>query len=439
MPNALLLPLLTEKDPRESAEGGLDPLGLYSISDALAVKLVPGVRERQAHPRFLTSMAVSLAVCEGLDEQVASDDASTPRLVFEWYLVEGMVRAARNREDTAGVPGSLKARTAKEESMPLSARNYLKTPGVFGFHGIYRLLARSLGIEQDDRLGEAGFELLRVWEREQGLDGFSSAGGSGPGAVWRRRLRDAVEGGLAKAATARPAAWAGWGFFQTHLNIRQSGEREARFIADRLRTDVGGHRGDVLRFLSSKEGWQLWKSHADERTFHEGLRRLASPDLVLLLDAIAAYESFARLCHDAFDAVLVELTRNGSKTSASTLVALPAVMLAARRAPVVFETALGKLEPFDLTARFTENFASLAERCSAGEWLQRLDEHHRRIQRSKPPDPKNAWFERFDDGSLIIRPLYQREAGEDNQRRYVHAYRTASLALFAKDIHLVSA
>ena len=90
-------PLLTERDDAESSEGGIDPLGLYTIADALGVRLVPGVRERQSHPRFLTAMAVSLAVCGDPsfeDETVAVDGVSEPWMVLEWYLVEGIARGA---------------------------------------------------------------------------------------------------------------------------------------------------------------------------------------------------------------------------------------------------------------------------------------------------------------------------------------------------------
>ena len=40
------LPFLTVYDPIGTSEGSLDPLGLYLIADQLAMKLVPGVRER---------------------------------------------------------------------------------------------------------------------------------------------------------------------------------------------------------------------------------------------------------------------------------------------------------------------------------------------------------------------------------------------------------
>lgn len=203
--------------------------------------------------------------------------------------------------------------------------------------------------------------------------------------------------------------------------------------------DATGHRGELLRFLVSKPGWKLWSQHGDERAFHDAMRRQASAKLASLLDVIAAYETFARLCQDAFDDVLLELTLSSSKTSPKLLAALPSVKLACKRVPELFSEVVVKLEPFEQSPRFMQSFASLAERCSPIEWVERLAEHHRRVQRSKPPDGKNAWFERFDDGSLIIRPLYRRDDGGTHDERYVHAYRAGSLASFSRDLQLTPA
>ena len=118
----MLTPLLTEEDPAVSGEGTLDPLGLYAIADALAVRLVPGVWERQKHPRFLTATAVSLAVCGQIDEDtVAVDRASEPWQVFEWHLVEGLVRATDDSDQLRGLPGRDKAARALRDRVPLSA------------------------------------------------------------------------------------------------------------------------------------------------------------------------------------------------------------------------------------------------------------------------------------------------------------------------------
>lgn len=136
----LMAPVISERDVAPGTEGGIDPLGLAAIADRLGTRLVPGVRERQQHPRFLTAMAVSLAVSEAFEaDAVASDGVSEPWQVFEWYFVEGLVRTSRSVDAagsqvrnasrltndelpaTRGVPGSLKARQAFDEGVPLSA------------------------------------------------------------------------------------------------------------------------------------------------------------------------------------------------------------------------------------------------------------------------------------------------------------------------------
>src|SRR6185295_3447431 len=96
-----------------------------------------------------TAMAVCAAVCEGIEEQVAPDGVTPTFVVFEWLVVESFIRAA-SREDTIHTPGMLKARTAKDDGEPMSASAYLRIPTIFGFHGIYRPLARQAGIVDED-------------------------------------------------------------------------------------------------------------------------------------------------------------------------------------------------------------------------------------------------------------------------------------------------
>lgn len=38
------MPMLTEADPKVSAEGSIDPLGMYAIADALAVRMITAFR-----------------------------------------------------------------------------------------------------------------------------------------------------------------------------------------------------------------------------------------------------------------------------------------------------------------------------------------------------------------------------------------------------------
>jgi hypothetical protein len=158
----------------------------------------------------------------------------------------------------------------------------------------------------------------------------------------------------------------------------------------------------------------------------------------LLLDAIETYETFSRLCEDAFRDCLCELAlRGGTKTSPTALANIDAVKLASERIPDSFPEVMARLDPLNEAPRFCSAFASLSDRCTPAEWVERLFEHHRQIQKQKPPNGKNPWFERFDDGSLIIRPEYRDEEAGTHDGGYVHLYRTRSLLQFASDLGMI--
>jgi hypothetical protein len=438
----MFLPLLSEADPKTSAEGSIDPLGLYAIADSLGVRLIQGVRERQAHPRFLTSIAVSLAVCADFPEEtLARDGVSEPWQVFEWTFVEGMVRTAADATQLRGLPGQDKARQAVEDKAHLSARRYLKNPTVVGFHGVYRILARDIEVERADRLGEFGYGLVSTWEKEQGLEGFIGTG-SGPGKDARRQLLDAVRDGIEKGSVARSGGWAGFQFFSRHLDIRGAGRKESKLITQRLLDPSGGFRSDVLNCLTGSAGKELWSREREgkslsERRFHELLSKSAGARLKELLDGIGIYEQFSRLLQDAFDECLHFLSKNQKRILPTKLTGLEKVKHAAKKVPEIFNEVAERLAPFGHGARFQETFLSLSDRLPASEWVEKLLEHHCRIQQSKPPAGKAPWFDRFDDGSCMIRTAYLRDEFVSGEDRYVHAYRTRSLWSFAQDLGLV--
>ena len=116
------------------------PLGLYQVADQLAVQLVPAVRERMRRVRFLTAIAVGALVTEGMEDDPKFRDAS-PYLVWEWLVVEAIVRQMTVDDDIGGVPGRHMARRAIDQHGYLDAQSYLKVPRIFGFHGIYKRLA----------------------------------------------------------------------------------------------------------------------------------------------------------------------------------------------------------------------------------------------------------------------------------------------------------
>jgi hypothetical protein len=434
----MLIPVLSEYDPIELSEGSLDPLALYPIADRLAVKLVPGIRERQLHPLFLTAIAAGAHLCAAYDDDhVANDGQSPPWQVFEWYVVEGIVRAAKN--GITGLPGRLKASDAIRAGAHLSAARYLKTPNVFGFNGVYRLLARTLGIIDDNnRLGANGYELLVVWQEEEDMAGFVE-NTSGPGASFREKLRSAVADGLKNGRTSRSWGWDCWRTIYDHLRHDRNAPLESKLVSQWIMGEQGSLVGELYRKLLSPYGTQLWSDSRDEAVFHRHVISRCSYGLKELLDATVKYERFSRLLMNAFDALLRDLSASGSKSSFTSIADSSEVMKACRSIPDMYEDVERALDPHGSSADFHRYFAQFSVRQNPADWLNTLSQHHERIQKNKPPNGKMPWIDRFDADSVMVRVGY---ANRDDsniraETEYVHFYRTNSLWSFAQDLGLL--
>jgi len=437
---------LSAWDPAANTEGTIDPLGLYFIADSLGVKMIPGVRERMRHPRFLTLTAVSAAICSEFDEEtVAADQISPPWQVFEWHVVEGLVRGIKEDDRLSGVPGRDKVGRAIEDKVPVSARRYLKSPAVFGFHGVYRLLSRTLDVEVDGRLGESGYRLLGVWRDEQDLPGFYESR-SGKGSDLFRLWRDAVNHGLKAGAVDRSPSWQGWQRIADHLGPHDAGPKERRELVGLIVGLEKGFTREIVDFLRSPGGKEAYKEirqrneneHVwSERPFHEAIGREASVGLKELLQAVDAYERFARLLQDAFDDCLFIMSSQKSRSPAAALAESKLVRKAAAEIPEAFGNAADLLSSVEESPRFLQAFQFVAEKQPTKDWVQLLLEHHRKVQLAKPPNGKLPWVERFDDGSYIIRPGYLRDRGGLGDDSYVHMYRLGTLWSFSSDLGLV--
>lgn len=428
------LPKLSEYDPIRSAEGAIDPLGLYTIADRLAVRLVPGIRERMSHPRFLTAMTVGTVILRDYDEDaVSADGQSEPYLVYEWHAVEGIVRKRGDDPNLSGLPGVLKTRDCLRDRLHLSAPRYLKTPTVFGFHGVYRVLADNLNIIRDGFLDEAGYELLTAWEKEQNLTGFSN-GDHGPGASRRSQIQSAVYDGMKKGSIDRSGSWDGWNFFGSHLFPNEIPVYEAQILKRLLTTINPASRAQVIQFLTSNKGQSVFLKNQSEKEFHQALRLEVDTDTKQLLDAIGIYERFCRLLQDAFDDCLAAMTEKRGKINPSALSKTNGCMDACKNVPKIFEEVADRLSSYQQSDNFEESFGALSISTNSEEWTNTLLEHHIKTQRKKPPNGKNPWFERFDDGAVVIRPGYRRTEGRRYDDSYVHAYRTKPLWSFISDL-----
>lgn len=432
-----LVPLLSEFDPVSTSEGSLDPLGLYTISDRLASRLVPGLRERMSHPRFLTAIAVGVVVCSEFDEDVVAKDGVTPPYqVYEWYVVQAMVKTFKETDDVKGLPGRDKATQALKNNVPLCAENYLETASVFGFHGVYRTLAENIDITRSGRLGEVGDRLVRVWEIEQDLKGFYMQG-NGAGSSLRQVLTNAVNDGLKKGAVAREWYWSFNKIIAEKWAPYRAGSQELTLLFNTLCDETSSYRSQIIHFLISKEGTKCWvESESDnaENLFHKALIKHASLDLKELLECIQNYEKFARLLQDAFDDCLWYMSQKRGKTSLHELVNLDGIKKAHQLLPKLFTDVSGHLSQYYESGRFESLFGRFRENMDIKRWVELLLQHHVEVQEKKQPFGKNPWLFRLDDNSYAIRPLYCRDSKSRMDDSYVHAYRTRSLWSFMKDL-----
>lgn len=381
------LPFLTLPDPLVTGEGALDPLGLAMIAERLAEEMLPGLRARMSRLRFVTAIAVSTAVCEGLQDRYASDGVTTPHLVFEWLLVEAFVRAC-DYSAALGTPGIQKARDVRSRNDAMCARTYLKTPTVFGFHGVYKPLARHLDIIDDElRLADRGYELLKVWQSEQGLHGFiESTNGGGPGYSVKQMLRAAVADSLSANCVQRSDSWQGWQLLANHLAPTRMASEEAELVRHLLADPDGASRGEVCDLLfAAKERQGL----SEEQVTHSLLMPRAKGELKARLQTIVAYEKVGTALEEAFDWIRYLSTHSVGKPITRALFAQNvrvtqiAKNLAASIQGAESALAVSPLPIQQLFARLVESFAGVRD---AETLFEAVLDRHRCVQANKPPE-----------------------------------------------------
>jgi len=436
---AALLPFQTAFDPPQHAEGSLDPLGLYSTADTLGVRLAPGVRQRQSKPRYLTLALVGHTVCQGQLTELGASKGLPAWLVFEWLVVQSLVQRLTGTSELQGVPGRDKVQDTLKRGLSVCASNYLKTPSVFGFHGIYRVLGVKAGLfDSDGHLLDAGRRVLQAWEREQHLIGFT--GGHGPGREFRLAIERVVRNGLESGQLASPRSDLSR-LIADHLNPHRPGVIEQQvlwnslMLSDPLRKEYG-----IL--LTSVEGQADWHDvHHDEAAFHERIAQRASLMMRQLLATIRAFERLSRLLTDAFDEARWNLSNSGQLTDIAGLAQGEAMQRAASEAPSAFVETLRLLGETDYAARLRAERTLIwtGEAGSAERFAARLIAHHEAVQRAKPPNGKRPWFDTFGDGRIAIRPAYAPREYKPRDGIYVHAYRTDPIWSFALDLGRVDA
>jgi hypothetical protein len=430
---SVTLPFLTSYDPPGTSEGTLDPLGLYQIADQLAVTLVPAVRERMQRIRFLTAMTVGAVVTEGVESDPGQRDAS-PYLVWEWLVVEAVMRTLGDDRSVWGVPGTLVARRALDQHGYLDARSYLKTPRIFGFNGVYKRLAIHLGlVDVHLAAGPNAEGLVDAWAR--GLD----LGGPKDAKPLLLRWSEALRRSLGEKPPRTKAGWssATWAELANAFAPSAAKAREKRFLRDLL------YAPDDRRPGALPTIWQLQDEFDDdefrEELLHDRLEK-REPVYKALLDAIRAYEAFARSLQDAFDVLCAEAARLDAQGYAVTGIAGDGEFK--RNVKGLHErfeaahAALGEvtLTSLSIQSLFGERFGAFAEPMDVAACALTLCMHHEAVQRAKSADGKRPWFDRIGQDRIYIRHAYREARRESRTGRYVHAYRGWPIRRFHSDL-----
>ena len=430
------LPTLSEADPPIAGEGSLDPLGLAQIADRLAEHLLPGIRARMRRIRFLTASVVGAVASDDLFDVVPVDGVSSPSVCFEWLVLEAFARSKGNGSplESAGVPGSSKVREVLLRGNRLSARNYLKSPNVFGFTGVYLPLARHFHLLDDSRMPASNAaELLRAWEVDQDLRGFVDVTPRSAGARFREGLNRQVRDGLKAGHCVEKANGRLWQQICSSMHPLEPGNEERRVLSEWLTSQEDPVRSAIANVL-------LKEPEVDERMLVGILRSKPMPlEVLIRLAAIEAYEHLSWLLDTSFRQLrylsthqgisgLTEALATGDDTLAKIAGQLPGAM---RRAT----DALEEIDA-ELAILLGQRLGPFESKMNAGELAKKLMTRHEGVQSGKGPRGKRPWFDHHGQ-RWILRSLYSHIDEVDlTNPTFVHPYRLSSLQSFMKDLNL---
>jgi hypothetical protein len=430
----LTLPELSDPDPEVAGEGSLDPLGLAALADRLADELVPDVRARMSRIRFLTAVTVGAVVTEDLLDVPPGDGESLPSVCFEWLVLESFVRRQRQTHalDGTGIPGSSKASAVIAKQQRLTAANYLKTPRVFGFFGVYQPLARGLRLVDELRLpGERWPELTEAWEAASELEGFTDGTPRTPGGRFRRQLRDAAYEALVNGRCSIPESSPL--FFTIASSLKPAGARpgERRLLRDRLLSSETPMRAEVGHLVDGMEF----------ETEHQALRAIrsrASAELVARIDGVLLFERFAYLLDAVFRELCRVSTLQGSRpvqpndTSGNEVIDGAATQLAD-----AFARAAEALAPLDLAVPLEDQLGQFGERMTPAELTVAVMTHHERHQLLKPPRGKRPWFEEYGGGWVVRQPYRDGSTTTFTPNDvFIHPFRIETMCQFLEDLYV---
>jgi hypothetical protein len=378
--------------------------------------------------RFLTAMAVGAVATEPIYDAIAADGVSPAYLAYEWLVAEAIARdAALPRAATLGVAGIDKARSVVVRRAHMDSRSYLKTPKVFGFHGIYKRLARALDvIDANMLLGPAGDRLLRAWEEEQELPGFVDRVGGTTGGRLAATIEKAVSDALSNAHLTVSFSSHLWSKLVRPLRLDGALPQERELLMELLVDPDEPIRRELILRIRDLDGvvaeFEVVRALADA----------ASHPLSARLVAIDAYERVAEMLTAGLTTLQRVSTGHGTSPIAFDAVeSHPILVEAARELPAAVrevEHRLGELGEVVLQA--TMALAAFESVTGPPDLAEALLDRHEQVQEAKG---KRPWFERTPRG-FVVRPLYRTGADSEIVGAYVHPYRILAVRSFLDDL-----
>lgn len=430
-----VLPVLTEADPEVAGEGSLDPMRLAPIADRLADLLAPDVRARMDRIRFLTAISVGTFITQELRDEPPGDNVSTPQICFEWFVIEAFIREAKSSGalDKGGVPGSAKAHSVvRLQNGHLTARNYLKTPKVFGFHGVYNPLALGLGlIDSDKQAAEHTTELVRAWERDSDLPGFVDLRTSQAGGRLRRRLTDVVRASFRSGQCQDPTGRDTWKLTAIALSPNNVGTTERHELRRLLLDDRHPLRRE-LALLTHAARDQLDTEAAAVELEPRALALVlptVSSELARRIRAVLAYEHFSVRLEGALRQLCYRSATQLGQFAPSDFEDDAVLTKCASEISGSLQHLREQLDGFDMQVDVERSFGEFEQRTSTAEFIEHTLRFHEEVQAGKG---KQSWFAAYGRG-WSVRPPYRHASPFEVDDRFIHPFRVAALLRFMKD------
>jgi len=348
----------------------------------------------------------------------------------------------------------------RSEDTPLGRTNFLKGQAINGPFGVVARLARRLGIvDEDDRLGRSGQELLLAWSDDENLPGILDEGdGGSAGKLWLDRFVQATAAHTAEGQW-KSQGWSGWQELADRLRPDRIGRRERRVLRQLLDRDP--IRARCLELLSAQKALSTYRaaseagrSEQDRRVLLEAvLPALSVTDrtedrvIELTVRLADAYERVAGLLETAFNGLLWGLTRRGGQATPVEIEAdkhlQPIFRAICRQLSGAAQTLRGLIEKIPAVPQVSdvnpiEPLDAIAFQAQTGaESSARLIEtviaRHRDIQKSKG---KGMWIEPGDKWTLMPGFGQASDGPAKPEVAYLHTFRVPNAYSFLGELGL---